>query len=265
VRPILYNHARTLLLNLTGSDNVFSDYPGDELIPAEFQKLELNTTLDVFRSRIFGASPDRAMLNYRVNQLLQIIEATKLQDYVLQLDPRITYNSYRDKLVRPDTFQPKVSRYAGPSSAVLSLTGNPARPDITGRCEYNYQVTISSGSVRVARLSLPNSVTESPITLTSGLSDLFQLPGSGYQFRINTTDPTSAWKVHGFLRPQMALSEIENSFYNVGESYLIGLFGAAKVEPYLTFWNCTKHPEFAYRLGGFILALIYRTEEIRNG
>jgi len=261
----LYNHARTLLLNLTGSDNVFSDYPGDELIPAEFQKLELSTALNVFRSRIFGASPDRAMLNYRANQLLQIVEATKLQDYVLKLDPRITYSSYREQLVVPTTFQPKVQKYAGPVSAELSLIGSPSRPDITGRCEYSYQVTVHSGIVKVTRLSIPNSVTESPITLTNGLSELVQLPGSNYQFRINTTDETAAWKVYGFLRPQTALSEIESNLHNVGEAYLLDLFGHVKVEPYLTFWNCTTHPEFAYRLGGFVLAMIYRTEEIRNG
>ena len=265
MRITLYNHARTLLLNLTGSDNVLSNYPGDELIPTEFQKLKLNTTLDVFRSRIFGAAPDRTMLNYRANQLLQIIEATDLRDYVLHLDSRITYSSYREQLALPATFQPKIQRYAGPASAELSLVGSPARPDITGRCEYDYQVTVSSGSVRVARLSLPNSVTESSLTLASGLSELFQLPGSGYQFRINTTDTTAAWKVHGFLRPQIALSDIESSLHHVGEPYLLGLFGAAKVEPYLTFWNCTTHPEFAYRLSGFVLAIIYRTEEIRNG
>jgi hypothetical protein len=205
------------------------------------------------------------MLNYRANQLLQVIEATELQDYVLQLDPRITYSSYREQLVVPATFQPKVQRYAGPTSAELSLGGSPARPDITGRCEYNYQVTVSSGSVHVARLSLPNSVTESSLAMTSGLSGLFQLPGSGYQFRINTTDSTAAWKIHGFLRPQLTLSDIESSLHNVGENYLLDLFGAVKTEPYLTFWNCTTHPEFAYRLGGFVLAIIYRTEEIRNG
>ena len=71
----MYNHARTLLMNLSGTDEVFPEYPGDELIPAEFQKLELTTAISALRSRLFGASPDRAMLNYRTNQYLQVRRA----------------------------------------------------------------------------------------------------------------------------------------------------------------------------------------------
>ena len=37
----MYNHARTLLLNITGEDLVYTDQPGDELIPASFTKLKL--------------------------------------------------------------------------------------------------------------------------------------------------------------------------------------------------------------------------------
>ena len=147
----------------------------------------------------------------------------------------------------------------------MSLTGRPVRPDVTGRCEYAYHVGIGDGVVNITRSSSPATDKQEPLTLTSGLSELHSLPGSGYQFRVNTTDTTAAWVVRGFLRPQMSLSELENGLKTLGEPYLLELFGVEKIEPYATFWNCTSHPDFAYRLAGFVLAMIYRTEEIRNG
>ena len=56
----MFNHARTLLLNIDGGPGYFPECPGEELIPGGYEKLELPTYLDVFRSRFFGADPDRA-------------------------------------------------------------------------------------------------------------------------------------------------------------------------------------------------------------
>ena len=66
----MFNHARTLLMNLSGDagDLYISDYPGDEMIPADYRAVALPTYLQVVRSRLFGVTPDRAMLNYRVAQ-----------------------------------------------------------------------------------------------------------------------------------------------------------------------------------------------------
>jgi hypothetical protein len=258
----MFNHARTLLLNLPGSSGYLADCPGEELIPPEYNQLELPTYLDVFRLRLFGARPDRAMLNYRTAQLLQLIAATELQSHVLALDPRLTYDTPRG-LVDANGFRPQITRFRG--TGQLSLLGNPIAPDSGGQSEYSYQVTVAGGEVTVQRLLFPATETTTPIVLTRGLSQEFELPFSGYRFRLDT-DTAASWSIRGYFRPQASLGSIAEGLRSIGEPNLLQLFGVEDAEPYLTFRNCwTRHPEFAYRLGGLTLALIYRTEEVRNG
>lgn len=258
----MFNHARTLLVNLSGSSGYFPDYPGDELIPVDYNQLALPTYLDVIRMRLFGANPDRAMLNYRAAQLLQMIAATELQSYITRLDPRITYKAPQD-LILETLFQPKIKRTQG--TGQLTLLGSPISPDASGQSLYQFQVEIAGGDVTVQRLTFPPTTATEPVVLTGGLSQEIDLPYSGYRFRVDTANP-ARWSIRGFLRPTFSLSEIVQSLRSVGEPHLLQLFGVANVEPYLTFRNCwDKHPEFAYQLGGLVLALIYRTEELHNG
>ena len=263
----MFNHARTLLLNTDGGPGYFPECPGEELIPGGYEKLELPTYLDVFRSRFFGADPDRAMLNYRSWQLLQLVEATELQSHILALDPRITYDLNVNKLALQNTFLPKVIPQGGTSSQTLTLAGTPIKPDASGKSTFDYQISILEEEIiKVQRLTFPLIDEQHLITLTDGLSQYFTLPLSGYRFCVNTTDPAISWRIQGYLRPQNSLSEIEKGFRSIGEPYLLQLFGTSSDEPYATFRNCwEKHPEFAYRLGSIVLAMIYRTEEIYNG
>lgn len=265
----MFNHARTLLMNISGESGFIPDYPGDELIPTDYRPVQLPGWLDVFRMRFFGATPDRAMLNYRVAEIMQTIAATELQSYVLALDPRITYSSYPKQLALPETFQPKVHRYSGAANDFLTLVGSPVRPDSSGRCGYSYVVKIDDigqPSINIDRQTFPFIETENILSLNNGLSAEFDLPYSGYKIRVNTTNPQAAWTVKGFLRPQTTLAEIDQTLHSVGEPYLIQLLGVDSSEPYKTFRNCWyHHPELPYRLGGIILAMIYRTEALRNG
>jgi len=259
----MYNHARTLLLNLPGTGGYFPEYPGDELIPAEYRQQALPDYLNVFRMRLFGANPDRMLLNYRAAQLLELIAATELQSHVLALDPRLTYGDPDPRLADPATFVPVVTQTSGTTR--LTVVGGPNAPDVTGQAAYNYQLTVADGSLQVLRQNFPLVETDTVLEMTNGLSQIVSLPFSTYQVRVNSAAPAS-WTISGFLRPQLPLSDITDSCKSIGEPYLIQLFGAADVEPYTTFRNCwNNHPEYAYRLGGLVLALIYRTEEIRNG
>jgi hypothetical protein len=260
----MYNHARTLLMNLTGSTGIFADTPGDELIPAEYQQLDLPTYLHTVRTHLFGVIPDRAMLNYRSAQLLTLIETTELQSHVLALDSRITYGNAGDQLWVPETFKPKVNQYVGTSANQLTVVGKAISPDSSGLSYYDYQIETDGVDIHVERLTSPSCSITEPIELTDGLSQIVNLPLSGYRVRVSSTDP-AAWRLRGYLRPTSSLSSIAESLQSIGEPYLLSLFGVSDAEPYLTFRNCWKrHPEFAYRLGGLVLAVIYRTEELRN-
>lgn len=258
----MINHARTLLMNTSGQSGYLPNYPGEELIPSSYRQIELPTYLDVIRMRLFGANPDRVMLNYRAAQLLQLIAATELQGHILELDSRLTYSTPHD-MVDVSAFKTQVRRFFGDGN--LSLIGRDTAPDSSGKSIYGYQVTVSGGDVITERKVFPLATTTEPIVLTSGLSQEFKLPYSDYRFRINTDLP-AGWTIRGFVRPRSSLAEIDRGLRSVGEPYLLQLFGVSNLEPYATFYNCWKrHPDFAYRIGGLVLAMIYRTEELRNG
>lgn len=262
----MFNHARTLLMNTNGEDRIYASYPGDELIPVRFNKLNLPTYIKVIRTRLFGVSPDRVMLNYRVAQLLHLIEATNLHTHILALDSRITYNSKSNQMVLASTFEPVVTQYGGNSMDILTLIGSAISPDASGQTAYNYQVTIDGVNINIQRVTPPTVTVQNLLNFTASLSDVYLLPYSDYKIRVNSVNPLAAWTIRGFLRPTTALSAIEQSLRSIGEPYLLQLFGVIDEEPYLTFKNCWNgHPDFAHRLGGLVLALVYRTEELRNG
>lgn len=262
----MYNYGRTLLLNIAGNDSYFANIPGDELIPSDYVPAVLPTYLRNVRRILFGANPDRAMLNYRAAQLLEMLSSTELQQYIEELDPRITYSSYQLQLARPSTFQPSVTQYGeNDPSKILTVVGSPNAPDSSGTSGYEYRVTVDGANITINKLFSPTSSTQEVLSFTSGRSDLYPLEGTGYSVVVNTSTFDGGWTVRGFLRPTLNLSTIEESLRSLGEPDFLQLFGITSVEPYQTFKNCwNNHPDFAYRLGGLVLAVIYRTRELTN-
>jgi hypothetical protein len=76
----------------------------------------------------------------------------------------------------------------------------------------------------------------------------------------------SVWRVTAFAPPASIVSLLP-ILEVMGEPNLLELFGASNYDqPYATFKNLWfDHPLAAYRLAGFTMAMIYRTEEIRRG
>ena len=262
----MYNYARTLLLNIKGSDSYFSSIPGDELIPSEYVPALLPTYLKNVRNVLFGSRPDRAMLDYRAAQLLTMIGSTELQQYVEELDPRITYSSYQLQLAQPSTFQPTVIQYGEQDpSKVLTVIGSPSSPDESGAVGYDFRVTVDGVNITVDKLVSPTSSIQEVLSFSSGLSDPYPLAGTGYSVRVNTSTLDGGWTVRGFLRPTRKLGTLEKDLRSLSEPNFLQLFGVSDREPYLTFKNCwNDHPEFAYRLGGIVLAAIYRTRDLTD-
>jgi hypothetical protein len=262
----MFNHARTLLLNIDGSNDPGPDYLGEELVPAAFKSVELTSPLLAVRSVLFGAQPDRAILNYRIYQLLSLIEKTDLQGFVTDLDPRITYKlGAENTLAINDTWEPVVSQYGGTLDDQLSLVGSPARPDFTGKSFYSFDVSVESAStVRVNRQTPPIDNTVFPFSLTSGLSAPVELKYTGYSFALNTTSSLAAWTVSGYLRPQLNIASFVSTFESLGDDNFAGLFGTERQEPWNTFRNLWYNSDDAvYRLSAIVLALIYQTENLR--
>lgn len=76
----------------------------------------------------------------------------------------------------------------------------------------------------------------------------------------------SAWRVATFAPPSSAVAVVP-VLEVMGEPNLLELFGVSNYDqPYATFKNLWfDHPLAVYRLAGFTMAMIYRTEEIRRG
>ena len=130
----MFNHARTLLLNISGSNNPGSSYLGEELVPADYAAITLPSYIENVRRSLFGADPDRAMLNYRIRQLLTLIAGTDLQEYITDLDSRITYTLGKDKtLAEHEMWSPVLSQYGGTSDDIATVGGVSERPDFTGK------------------------------------------------------------------------------------------------------------------------------------
>lgn len=73
------------------------------------------------------------------------------------------------------------------------------------------------------------------------------------------------WFVETKATPEPVLATAIAGLEMIGEPASIELFGLKDEEPYLTFKNLWfDHPLPVYRLNGMVLALIYRTEELRG-
>ena len=242
---------------------------GEELVPAGYAELVLPSYVQSVRRGLFGADPDRAMLNYRIRQLLTLIAQTELQQYITDLDNRITYKLGVDNAFSIDeTWEPKVNRYSGTADDVATIVaGSAERPDYTGKMFYQFNVDILSSSVvQVDRQSPPVKSQNLNFSLTNGLSGPLDLFYTGLEFYLNTTNAGAAWTISGFLRPQLNLADIASTLRSAGDDVLTELFGTKRIEPWNTFRNLWyDHPELPYSLGGLILALIYRTDAVRTG
>ena len=80
-----------------------------------------------------------------------------------------------------------------------------------------------------------------------------------------TTGLVARWFVETKVTPEPILQTAISALEMIGEPASIELFGFKNEEPYLTFKNLWfDHPLPIYRLSGIVLALIYRTEELRS-
>lgn len=297
----MINHGRSLLLNLDGAG--YSGTLGDEYVPAEYVAPKLPTYLEKLRIYLFGTSPDRAFLNYRTQQLLSLLHATPLVEFLTDLDPRITYDMDNLGMFSDSNYELK-------DTASIFFGNKLGAPDVTGQSFHRWRIAgIGDERVRVTRQAPVQGVETYDYTVMAGLSDSLPLLGSAANFRFRTTgtcDPIlvgsalpyltsltpeqldlltsdelhvlalnfppgaicADYYVEGYARPERDLGTITTSLRESGVPYTINLFGlgtpVAATEPFKTFRNLwNNHPELAYQLGGLLLAIIYRTEEQR--
>jgi hypothetical protein len=258
----MLNHFRTLLLNRSGSTSGFVNRLGEEFIPTEFRSItNLPNYVVKPRQVLFGNQPDWLFENYRVRQLLAIVHATPLAEYVTAFDNRITYD-----VSNPDMFA-NVFRTTTKGEGIR-FAGRPGEPDGIGQSLRRWNISvIDEDTVRISQVLPSPRVDNIDYTLENGWSNLLKLGGNDFYFSFNP-DLNDAWSVEQKLRPQRSLGELVANLEAATAPYWNDLFGvgtaSGEEEPWKTFRNLWHdHPELPYRLSGFLVALVYRTEQRR--
>ena len=174
----------------------------------------------------------------------------------------------------------KVNIETGLSSAV-SIAGTNLRVRVGGNA-INAATLMLESNYNLLTEILDSVALESVLPEPSVLSNTNLMLESGYAILTealenveleNVVDPItndvfdgSAWRVTAFAPPASVVSLLP-ILEVMGEPNLLELFGPSNYDqPYATFKNLWfDHPLAVYRLAGFTMAMIYRTEEIRRG
>lgn len=297
----MLNHFRTLLLNAKAG---VAGYPGEEFIPSDYRPVALPGAVNVVRGILFGAEPDRLMLNYRARQLLAAVQATELRGYLTAFDRRITYEPTGTPEFYEHPFALSVRQISGDALTIYPGGVPDTVPDVTGRSRHLWRIVFGSiTSVTIRRLTAPFTEETYGFEVVDGLSTPIPLPGTGLYFTFHPVPGTIDWETlsvdewltldeahwttfesvggDGFVRnPVLSVSadvrplrdpgQLLAQLDAVGEPTMLGLFGIGTPlgasEPMATFYRLWRdHKEPAYRFGAVAAALVYHTEHVRTG
>lgn len=256
----MINQLRTLLLNQPATAIPLSNYPGEEFVPADYMPRTLPDGLATVHKLLFGITPDRAMLNMRLRQLLGLIHSTELVEFVYALDTRVTYwPPKNDSLFSRLDNVPMITNIVG--TKTLYITGSPTPFTNGNKLYYSFIIEVINGTdVTIQSLTDAIPIITANYTVSSGLSSLVSLPNTDLQFRFQA-GVGSKWKVEWLTYPAQNLADLYNNVrLGLTSDLAAVLFGVDPEEPMLTFRNLwVENPYPPYQLSAVALALGYQT------
>lgn len=263
----MINHARTLLLNVSGASSQRQE-TGEEYIPETYQPIELPSYLQTPRKVLFGAAPDRYFLNFRTRELMAYLHQTELAEYVYALDPRVTYWPEPARPFYDTEKQLRVTQTFGLETAAPFFSGDLFADNSRGRSVREFSLRAESdGEAWSALLRTPDKpgqVETTELVFTDGLSQRLPLSTTGLHFQLRQPASATDWQIYTRVKPSPALTTLLPIIEFLGEPLFLELFGVDEsIEPYGTFKRLWfDHPNPVYRFGGLVLAMIYRTDEL---
>lgn len=255
------NMGRTLLLNVDGSARqsagVFAEY-----VPPYYQAIPMPSGLLTVRRALFGSNPDLDGLDLGVWRYMRILHSTEYEDWLTALDPRITYTGKETTL--DVAYGETVSR----DSAAFQFVGAPGLGRAEGRLRGTWNIEqLALAIYRITDMLTQRSETYS-VALSDGMTEFMVMPGHPtYKVRIQTALLTETqWTAEYLAQPGPEMDPINRAAQaaNIGVEAYNELFPSR--DPFKLFkqlWE--QHSLFPYKMSGYLLALIYRTEEIRSG
>lgn len=263
----MINHARTLLINVSGVSNQHQEI-GEEYIPTNYAALLLPSYLQRVRRILFGTAPDRYFLNFRVRELMAHLHQTELAEFVYALDPRVTYWPESARPFYDTEKRLVVAQYFGLNTQPPFLRGDLFADNARGRSvrEFTLRAIETDGDWEAILAPIGDrgdSVT-TPLMFSSNLSQTVPLDNTGVYFQIPRPPMTADWTIYTRVRPGNILTTAVPVLDVLGEPLFLELFGVGTgQEPFATFKQLWfDHPNPIYRLGGLVLATIYRTNEV---
>ena len=258
----MLNEVRSLLLNQAAPAGGL--YVGEEPIAADFHPPKLPDYLQHVRTCLFGATPDREMLNYRGRQLLTLIHSTELRAYLKDFDSRVSYDFTGNVYGAGRAFVPVIVSAAG-NVGELAFLPRPESPDGQGRLRWQWTVKVQVSEVVITANGdpLPRSYA-SP----DSVSVPYTLPGVSSQVQLSQAAIGDSWNISALLRPTRSTGAILRLLNSLSEEVKGSLFGdtnQTETTQHETLRDLRRivnqHFEAPHRLAAYVLALVYRTRE----
>jgi len=261
----MINHVRNLLMN-RAKDGYSYDFPGEEYIPAAFVPRKLHPVLVSAFQQLFGTNPDRLFLNYRMRQLMAIIHATELEEFVVYYDPRVTYLPLiDDESFFSSIFGTAVTQVVGTGDEFL-VNGEAVAAAGANRLQQIWDVVVTdANTLRVDKRTNPVDSIEYPLVYRNGLSDEYPLSGSSLSFRIREAPLNTRWTVEARMQPTAddigtTIAGLETSLGDGGLQYLFPLNAQEPVATWKRVW--ARNPIAGYRYGAVLLAIADRVNQM---
>ncbi len=254
----MINHVRTLLLNRGREGHGLDEY-GEEYIPTSFVPRKLNQALSLAHSALFGGSPDRLFLNYRMRQLMQLMHASPMESDILHKDSRVTYLPFKDDLFEA-AFRVELNQLAGPST-IVHVSGMHDANMSAGIVEQLWDVEVTGlNEVTVNKRRKPLQ------TATYAWFDDNPIPLAGSNLSIHLHTATVGYRaqVRSRARPAMDISEVLAGLSTAfGERGLQEVFPPLAPEPVATWYRIWNESHLsAMRFTALLLAMAERIDQM---
>ena len=250
----MINAVRTVLLN-RGRDGAHYTSPGEEYVSPDFIPRRHPPELRRALSQLFGSSPDRLYLNYRLHQIMQVLHSTELEQYVYWLDRRVTYLPFKDVDFTAGVFGQTVETLNG--APELLIHGTHDVDDGLGVTTASWRLDVlNSTQVQVQRLSPPYSSHTVEYVDSGGLSSYIDLQGSQLRCKFRTQYAIGGgWLVTSRARPVEDLGLRFLRLQQTLDDRLLAAVFATRGEPWTTLWNSYQDNQlFPYQFSGLLLA-----------